>query len=511
MASLRRRVLFLEIREVTLECDQYPSSRFSPPPPILTRLEWEKLDILKKLVFSSACYKESVGRRATLNPIDQLPVKVAGYSLCENEIVGEIIDWTLQYLNQKGSEPAFAWRESGKPFRKNHPKFTQPRFEPRSHRTSISPSSAVELNTTSALANYATEAGSSISPVSTESQAHKDILPSGDSAGCSKSFSVSSEIEHIKCVTDNEVCSLLNLGTCGLHVVHGSLRTGVGSSDWDISSLLRHMYYLFTESTARRALFTQLTGCTSFPLKFCGFAKKRLLGETALTVTERQKLEFIHECRSMLTTMIAKLQERSPLKQKTVIDLSSLVPCVIQHSPHLGQKRFSFLLEELNHANIINDVLAENTKKEYLNFCNLKKSQHQEIFRPCDQFSDEMLDNVRGARKHYHEYLEMKKQERSENDKKKAEERKLDIQVKDLEGKRKKIMMATEEKREAIEEMKKQERSEDDKKKAEKRKLDIQVKDLERKRKKLMMATEEKREPIEVELQELKKKQASLY
>nr|CAD7200137.1 unnamed protein product [Timema douglasi] len=251
-----------------------------------------------------------------------------------------------------------------------------------------------------------------------------------------------------------------------------------------------------------------------------GFATKRLLEETAIIVTERQKLEFIHECRSILTTMIVKLQERSPLKQKAVRGLSSLDPCVIQHSPQLGQKRFPFLLEELNHTNIINDVLAENAKKEYLHFCKFKKSQLQEIFCPCDQFSDEvgldtiygsfligdanfkhfwevikiclvlshgnaiveggfsvnksllvenmhektvtaqrhihdeiqeagriknihiskkMLDNVRGARKRYHEYLEMKKQERSEDDKKKAEKRKLDIQVKDLEGKRKKI------------------------------------------------------------------------
>nr|CAD7266518.1 unnamed protein product [Timema shepardi] len=37
---------------------------------------------------------------------------------------------------------------------KNHPQFTRPRFKPRSP-----PSSAVELTTTSALANYATEAG----------------------------------------------------------------------------------------------------------------------------------------------------------------------------------------------------------------------------------------------------------------------------------------------------------------------------------------------------------------
>nr|CAD7200760.1 unnamed protein product [Timema douglasi] len=48
----------------------------------------------------------------------------------------------------KGSEPTFAWKESGKPFSKNHP------TEIRSPA-----SSAVELNTTSALANYAIETG----------------------------------------------------------------------------------------------------------------------------------------------------------------------------------------------------------------------------------------------------------------------------------------------------------------------------------------------------------------
>nr|CAD7258652.1 unnamed protein product [Timema shepardi] len=74
--------------------------------------------------------------------------------------------------------------------------------------------------------------------------------------------------------------------------------------------------------------------------------------------------------------MIAKLQERSPLKQKAVRGLSSLDPCVIQHSSQLGQKRFSF--EELNHANIINDVLAENAKKEYFESMDLIKSLMEE-------------------------------------------------------------------------------------------------------------------------------------
>nr|CAD7201585.1 unnamed protein product [Timema douglasi] len=56
---------------------------------------------------------------------------------------------------ERGSEPAFAWRKSGKPFRKK----PSP-VHPTEIRTSISPSSTIGLNTTSALANYATEADS---------------------------------------------------------------------------------------------------------------------------------------------------------------------------------------------------------------------------------------------------------------------------------------------------------------------------------------------------------------
>nr|CAD7571780.1 unnamed protein product [Timema californicum] len=54
-----------------------------------------------------------------------------------------------------GSESAFAWRESGKPFREEKKTVHQTEI-----RTPISPSSAVELNTTSVLANFSIEAGS---------------------------------------------------------------------------------------------------------------------------------------------------------------------------------------------------------------------------------------------------------------------------------------------------------------------------------------------------------------
>lgn len=37
----------------------------------------------------------------TVNPNDQLPVKLACYKLLNVEVVGGIIDWTTQYLTQK--------------------------------------------------------------------------------------------------------------------------------------------------------------------------------------------------------------------------------------------------------------------------------------------------------------------------------------------------------------------------------------------------------------------------
>lgn len=45
------------------------------------------------------CFFENFAQ--TYNPHDQLPVKLASYKLASYEVVGGIIDWTTQYLNQK--------------------------------------------------------------------------------------------------------------------------------------------------------------------------------------------------------------------------------------------------------------------------------------------------------------------------------------------------------------------------------------------------------------------------
>ncbi|XP_070404065.1 uncharacterized protein [Nothobranchius furzeri] len=61
---------------------------------------------------------------------------------------------------------------------------------------------------------------------------------------------------------------LINVGSCGLHTLHNSFKTGF--STWNIEKLLRAMHFLFHNVPARREDFTKLTASSLFPLPFCG-------------------------------------------------------------------------------------------------------------------------------------------------------------------------------------------------------------------------------------------------
>jgi hypothetical protein len=79
---------------------------------------------------------------------------------------------------------------------------------------------------------------------------------------------------------------LLELGSCGLHAVHGAIQTGHGASGWTVNATLKAMYSLFKDSPARRADFTSVTGSSKFPLKFCQirWVENVIVAERALEV-----------------------------------------------------------------------------------------------------------------------------------------------------------------------------------------------------------------------------------
>ena len=63
--------------------------------------------------------------------------------------------------------------------------------------------------------------------------------------------------------------TLLEIGSCRLHVVHGAFQNGHKNAVWNVNSVLRSFYKLFHDSPARRADYLSIKTCDKFPKKFC--------------------------------------------------------------------------------------------------------------------------------------------------------------------------------------------------------------------------------------------------
>ena len=63
---------------------------------------------------------------------------------------------------------------------------------------------------------------------------------------------------------------LFDIGSCGIHIVHGALKTGFQKSSQDIQKFIRSTYYVFKDSPARRAAYTDVTNSSVFPKPFVG-------------------------------------------------------------------------------------------------------------------------------------------------------------------------------------------------------------------------------------------------
>ena len=68
---------------------------------------------------------------------------------------------------------------------------------------------------------------------------------------------------------DKEAPQVLELGSCGIHVVHGAFKSAIEASGWTIDSILRSMYYLFKDSPARSMKYEKLTSEKRYAMKFC--------------------------------------------------------------------------------------------------------------------------------------------------------------------------------------------------------------------------------------------------
>ena len=67
---------------------------------------------------------------------------------------------------------------------------------------------------------------------------------------------------------EEELPSLENIGSCGLHVISGALHTGVLASGWPIEELLRALFKFIQHSPARRSDYLKVSEAGLWPKKF---------------------------------------------------------------------------------------------------------------------------------------------------------------------------------------------------------------------------------------------------
>ena len=67
---------------------------------------------------------------------------------------------------------------------------------------------------------------------------------------------------------NEQLPGLINVGSCGLHVVRGAFRSGAQKTKWGVDSILKALYKLFDESPVKREDYSAITGSNKFPLPF---------------------------------------------------------------------------------------------------------------------------------------------------------------------------------------------------------------------------------------------------
>ena len=72
-----------------------------------------------------------------------------------------------------------------------------------------------------------------------------------------------------KQLLDENSTTFLNIGSCGLHIVHGAFKHGSDTTGWELEKFFSSIFQLFKDTPARRNDYTKATGSSLFASKFC--------------------------------------------------------------------------------------------------------------------------------------------------------------------------------------------------------------------------------------------------
>ena len=80
---------------------------------------------------------------------------------------------------------------------------------------------------------------------------------------------------------ENAFHSIIDIGTCSLHTVHGSVKTAFDKSNMKIKETLKGGFQLLHNSPARREDYESVSGSTKYPLYYCAtrWVENKLVAE----------------------------------------------------------------------------------------------------------------------------------------------------------------------------------------------------------------------------------------
>ena len=81
------------------------------------------------------------------------------------------------------------------------------------------------------------------------------------------SWSVHEKLKNIQ--SCEEVPQMFEVGSCGLHVIHGAFQSGVKATGWEIEKNFKGIWGLFHDSAVRRDSYITINQTDQFPLMFC--------------------------------------------------------------------------------------------------------------------------------------------------------------------------------------------------------------------------------------------------
>ncbi|KAJ8031243.1 hypothetical protein HOLleu_27914 [Holothuria leucospilota] len=108
---------------------------------------------------------------------------------------------------------------------------------------------------------------------------HERMLPIIQEFGISNLAQISMDGPNVNWKVFDQLCKdvkkqqigkkLLNLGSCGMHVMHNAFRCGCQACGWNLEESLQSMHSLFKDSPARSEDYISITGSSKFPSLFC--------------------------------------------------------------------------------------------------------------------------------------------------------------------------------------------------------------------------------------------------